>query len=139
MKKMLLILFIGIGVFGCDTNNPVENLEENDEIQITIDKFIHENNDSCLEHFYKAINFAYAEELEKSSQELSFFQKCSKNNEIKGSYPDAIEALNAGINLKDIRRVKFTVEMFIPILDSLKYDSLSLFMPSEPYTVTVSN
>ncbi len=126
-------------VIRCDSDSQTEELVGKDQIQIVLDQYIQNNNDDCIEHFYNALNYAYNEQLDSSSQELSYFQKCSEENNLKGSYSDAIKALNSSIIYKDFRGVKFTVEAFIPILDSLKYDSITLFKPSEPYTIEVSD
>ena len=139
MINRLLILLIGIAFFGC-------NSQEQKEIETTIspfesklDSIISVNGDDCKAHLYSCLKFALGSNIEKSRNELTMFEGCMGNLKIQGSYPECAKQIRLILNEENSEYLKATVEVLIPYLDSLQYDSLPLFQPSEPYTVTISD
>lgn len=107
--------------------------------QTILDSIIAENNDACKAHLYTCLKFALAEELNKSKEELVLFKGCLGDLPVKGSYLICANHLGMIIEEENSFQLKMAVETLILSLDSLQYDSLWLFQPSEPYTVVVSD
>lgn len=108
-------------------------------LEAKIDSIIIENTDACKAHLYTCLKYALAEELNKSKDELVLFKGCLGDLPVKGSYPICANHLGMIMEDENLFHLKMAVETLIPSLDSLQYDSLWLFQPSEPYTVDVSD
>jgi|GEM_PF-3571806 len=139
MRITLFILLIGIAFVGCFGDEPKEVVTTTSLIESELNSIISENEDNCKAHLYRGLKFALGSNIEKSRSELTMFEGCIDDIEIQGSYPECAKQIRLIINEENSDYLKTTVEVLIPYLDSLKYDSLSLFQPSEPYTVTVSD
>jgi hypothetical protein len=139
MKTKLIILLIGIASVGCDSQEQKEIESTMPPFESELDNIISENEDNCKAHLYSCLKFALGSNIEKSRSELALFEDCMGDIELQGSYPECAKQIRLIIKEENSEYLKATVEVLIPYLDSLQYDSLSLFQPSEPYTVTVSD
>ncbi len=138
MINRIFIFLIAIAFAGCGIGEKEVDVIESTYL-INLDSIISENDDTCKAYLYNCLKLALESDIENSRKELRLFESCLDNIEDKGSYSQCAYHLRLIIKEENSEYLKGAVEVLIPYLDSLQYDSLSLFQPSKPYTVTVAD
>lgn len=139
MKNALLgLICITYVLFSCNSNNETKfdeiELSENTQVRFAkeIEKvkiIVQNNNNDCKKLFYDAIIFSMERNYEKALDNLSKFELCSEN--VGGSFNAAASGLKQIIleseEVKDDYFIIVSLQVLLPMIDSLEMTNLSLF------------